>query len=961
MSANDAKDGNYYESAVSFAKGGSICDTGKLTDDSGREYKTVPTRSNAGTLFMLPLTTQRDGTLERCVYNSLTEMRSQPFTHWFLVTSAEREAYWSRRNEELMDQLTLDASNDSKKSTRLRTQTELLPPPCVSVVTYERLGVLEWFVDTNTISTVVTHNKRTRAASDPTPRKNRKYAGGVQLLNPQNALLVIDEAHGLLPYLRTQPRLAQTLRKFGRVYHFTYNVKLVDVGYLLRTLPVEKESEEHEYIQALPFGDDDAVYARFGKHRHFRTLSQLASQTNGKLIDFATTAVVLANVARVPGLTTVSNKWADALSPAARSSGKSRRGWLRRLRRTAKDATKASTKPAHAPPPVYTDDDVDDAFRRLVAWKEKHSVRRRDTGRTRKPGRGRAHYRKQGGGTRTHRRGASATTRRRRHRHQRGGVDVLTCGVGIMLLSVLESFRPGTAQSLGGEMFNLMGKITSGFFISMGKSIRHTTRELTPYIHTACQWIRRMNRYLLAHFPKSMTQFRGLATYAHRAFQFVGKRVYNIPSRYRGLTLLFVGMVGVLLMVRVIVDCLYPAGKYDGEKLWKPLSEDTGGVCLSTFVFVQDNAKREARFHTGADATNKHHFLRVKTVRHTLPRDKCREALQWTMYCRKSHDPERVHDGLRIGANDTTRISKLKTRIRIHLGKTTTDDGKATTNNRGLIFTHFSDVAEELCTTEGWTHLTAKYLHPQNEILPRHTRMLVLDEATLMKHYRPDSLYDIAHIHFYEPTSYSTKEAVDTMCKQGHHRYDTFETFATLQPLLSAYNSLYKTTYRVGYTKDIPRQYYEYVSHYPRWWPSDLSSTANLVADSDGLSVSHLWRAMKTPDELARERILSVQEDVKQVQTALGQYAPVSVKGTMQDTVDASTIERKRGKWLKWLNTGKKYYEAKLKGALDDFTMSNQDLLALALTEAEEAKQKALVERLRKAMATNVFKSTTAP
>ena len=423
------------------------------------------------------------------------------------------------------------------------------------------------------------------------------------------------------------------------------------------------------------------------------------------------------------------------------------------------------------------------------------------------------------------------------------------------------SFRPGTAQSLGGEMFNLMGKITSGFFISMGKSIRQTTRELTPYIHTACQWIRRMNRYLLAHFPKSMSQFRGLATYAHRAFQFVGKRVYNIPSRYRGLTLLFVGMVGVLLMVRVIVDCLYPAGKYDGEKLWKPLREDVK-VCLSTFVFVQDNAKRESRFHSGADATNKHHFLRVKTVRHTLPRDKCREALQWTMYCRKSHDPERVHDGLRIGADDTTtRKTKLETRIQRHLGKTTTtttDDGEAaktttTTKNRGLVFTHFSDVAKELCKnnqTTGWVHLTATHLQGK---LPYDAGILVLDEATLMKHYRPDSLPGVAHIHFYEPTSYSTKEAVDSMCRKGE-RHDTFKTFTTLQSLLSAYNALNKnkTTYRVGYTKEIRHQYYEYVSHYPRWWPSDLSSTANLVADSDGLSVSHLWRAMKTPDELAR-------------------------------------------------------------------------------------------------------------
>ena len=166
---------------------------------------------------------------------------------------------------------------------------------------------------------------------------------------------------------------------------------------------------------------------------------------------------------------------------------------------------------------------------------------------------------------------------------------------------------------------------------------------------------------------------------------------------------------------------------------------------------------------------------------------------------------------------------------------------------------------------------------------------------------------------------------------------------------------MYKTTYRVGYTKDIPRQYYEYVSHYPRWWPSDLTSTANLVADSDGLSVAHRWRAMKTPDERARDRILSVQEDVKQVQTALGQYVPV--KGTMQESVDASEDKGKRRQWLAALNTGKKYYEAKLKGALDDFAMSNKDLLALALTEAEEAKQKALVERLRKAMATNVFKS----
>ena len=343
---------NYYEPAVSFAKEATKSISDVVKDKDRPDHKIVPTRSDAGTLFMLPLTTQRDGTLERCVYNSLAE--DERFTHWYLVTSAEREAYWSARNHELMDQLKLDVSNHRKRGKELKTQTEHFPPPCVSVVTYERLGVLEWFVSSQ--SPVVSRGKSQPLITNFFSKIGKK-TGGTQLppkLHPQNALLVIDEAHGLLPYLRTQPRLAQTLRKFGRVYHFTYNVKLVDVGYLLRTLPDKSLSiDEREYIygdrnkniQALPFGDDDAVYKRFGKHRHFRSLSQLASQTNGKLIDFATTAVVLANVARVPGLTTVSNKWADALSPTVRSSGKSRRGWLRRLRRTAKDATKASTKP----------------------------------------------------------------------------------------------------------------------------------------------------------------------------------------------------------------------------------------------------------------------------------------------------------------------------------------------------------------------------------------------------------------------------------------------------------------------------------------------------------------------------------------------------------------------------------------------------------------------------------------
>ena len=902
-----AKDGplNFYESAVSFAAGVSISE-----DGSKHAHHNVPTRSKAGTLFMLPLNKQRDGTSERCVYNSLTETApgEEPlFTHWFLVTSAEREAYWTARNDVLLKKLKIATES-------LDNKDHHMPPPCISVVTYERLGVLEWFGE---------HGPRDTTSTKTTTMDD---------FLPKRGIVAIDEAHGLLPYLRTQPRLAQTLRTFGRVYHFTYNVRLVDVGYLLRTLSDVQHSTsqlEKEYIKAFPFGDEDAVRARFAKHRHFRTISQLAAKANGKLFDFATTALVLANMARVPGLGKASNKWSDALA-----SKSSRRGWMGR---TAKHGSYDSY-----------DAENDEAYRRLVAWKQTHSVRRRTKGRTQRKGR---HRQRRGGTCKPY--GTSATRRRTRRPQCGGGVDILTCGVGIMLLSVVERFRPGTAQSLGGDIFNLMGKIVGGFFLAMGATIRQLTFGLTPYINTVCRWIAQMNRYLLGHFPRSVFQFRGLAMYAHRAFQFIGRRIYNIPVRYRGYTLLFVGMMGVLLLVKVIVDTLFPDGQYDERKLWERHGDSN--ICLSTFVFVQDNAKHDSRFHNRSNAKSKHHLLHVKHVHHTLSNEKCKEALQWTMYCRKSHDPERVREGLLIGAEEDARETKLHANVGKHeLGH----GAKGTTvENRGVVFTHFSDVAKKLCTRADWLHVDKTHLNDPKTIPPT-TSVLVLDESTLMKHYQPHSIANIAHIHFYEPTSYSTKESVDSMCDRGDS-YKKFKTFSALQVLLDVYNWLNHTrneTLQIGYTKEIPRQLYEYVSRYPRWSPTDIKSTADLVLDKEGLSISHLWHATKTPDELAMQRIVSVQEDVKQIQRALGQYTVL--KGMMQRPSDP--LDSTRQKWRMCLKNAKKYYEEKLQGILRKFDMTEKDLLAWALVQAEEAKQKALVRRLREEMSKTVFRPSTS-
>ena len=257
-------------------------------------YSESKSPCESGTIFVIPNGKKRDITLETCVYAALSQ---QPTTlnHWFLLTSSAREQYWLKRNKRLSNILSdsSDTSDESDTSDTPHIATDgtglsFPPPPCVSVVTFERLGVLGWFADD----------------------KNH-----TEQIKPKQGILAIDEAHLLVPYLRTHPTLADSLfKRFGRIFHFTYNIKLCDLGYLLQTFDCSNNDKESKYIKDFPTGDDEEFQKKYVKHEGFHTVVQWTKQINGKLFDFAVTAAILVNIARIPGIISWANKWADMFS-----------------------------------------------------------------------------------------------------------------------------------------------------------------------------------------------------------------------------------------------------------------------------------------------------------------------------------------------------------------------------------------------------------------------------------------------------------------------------------------------------------------------------------------------------------------------------------------------------------------------------------------------------------------------
>lgn len=890
--------------------------------------ETSPVGSKLGTIFVLPNGTTRDNTLETCVYTALTlsqKTDDDKLNHWFLLTSSAREQYWLKRNKTLLNILNNPPEIDDSHDLRL-------PPPCVSVVTFERLGVLGWFA-----------NKKNK----------KKQDSHKQEINSREGILAIDEAHLLVPYLRTQPKLAKSLfQHFGRIFHFTYNIKLCDLGYLLQTFDAkEGTKEERQYIDDFPTGDDEQFQTKYVKREGFHTVVQMTKYINGKLFDFAVTAAILVNIARIPGMISLANKWADTFSVQSISSTSLKKKWLSKYSWSTQKSVPSFDQP--------TDQSDEDKYQQLVQWRRRYNANRRGhkSVKTKWFG-GNAWVRSQ-----RKRKDVDARTYRRcrkRITHRRGGflVNTATAVTGgatllvcLTLLSWVDSIRPGTAEGLGGEMWNLLGKITSGFFINMGKSIGSITKQLSPYVGTVSKSIIQFSRYIISHFPKSPSQFQGLRSVIHNGLQFINGTLYHLPVRHRGLTLLFVAFVSALHVAREVQMVVYPPRQYDGDTLFPKTNGNE--KTLANFVYVANEhiplvhhdttiRSRIRRIVKHNSTHSPHHF---KLVHYTLTNTQCEEAIQWSLRCRRNTDNKHLHKGLLLSNNDeqSTKWKRL------------TQVLEASKNVDGILFTHDSELQKNWITSSSY-NIKLWSAEPSEGGAQQDRTLWIIREDSLYDHQLSDRtrlLQQVGHIHFFEPTDYSLKQKVYSLCE----RAKPYTKFNHLLPELNFGN----TKYSVGYESKVPLQIYEYVSRFPHWTSRILSIFPNKQKNKTVKQVVD-EQELYTPDQIALAQYTTIQDDVQQLQEI---YSHKFLRPR-----DGSTLSTVLNKWIQEgqtpkpadfntpLESARAHYKECILGELKDVKgLSVEEKLEQALINAENEKQKMLIGRLRTAMQ-DMFKHT---
>lgn len=918
--------------------------------------ETSPVRSKLGTIFVLPNGTTRDNTLETCVYTALTlsqKTDDDKLNHWFLLTSSAREQYWLKRNKILLNILNNPPQIDDSHDLRLPP-----PPPCVSVVTFERLGVLGWF-------------------------GNKKQDSRKQEINSKEGILAIDEAHLLVPYLRTQPKLAKSLfQHFGRIFHFTYNIKLCDLGYLLQTFDAkEGTKEEHQYIDDFPTGDDEQFQTKYVKREGFHTVVQMTKYINGKLFDFAVTAAILVNIARIPGMISLANKWADTFSVQSISSTSLKKKWLSKYSWSTQKSVPSFDQP--------TDQSDEDKYQQLVQWRRRYNANRRGHKSVKTKWFGgnawvRSQRKRKDVDARTYRRCRKRIT----HRHRggflvntatavTGGATLLVC---LTLLSWVDSIRPGTAEGLGGEMWNLLGKITSGFFINMGKSIGSITKQLSPYVGTVSKSIIQFSRYIISHFPKSPSQFQGLRSVIHNGLQFINGTLYHLPVRHRGLTLLFVAFVSALHVAREVQMVVYPPRQYDGDTLFPKTNGNE--KTLANFVYVANehiplvhhDTTIRSRIRRIVKHNSTHSPHRIKLVHYTLTNTQCEEAIQWSLRCRRNTDNKHLHKGLLI-SNNAENSTKWKRLTQVL---------EASKNVDGILFTHDSELKQYWITSSSynirpWSLSGGKQLsqssaseeppvlsteaEPSEEGAQQNRTLWIINEDSLYDHKLSDRtrlLQQVGHIHFFEPTDYSLKQMVYSLCEHAK----PYTKFNHLLPELN----FGKTKYSIGYESKVQLQIYEYVSRFPHWTSSILSIFPNKQKKTVKQVVDE--QELYTPDQIALAQYTTIQDDVQQLQEIYSHKFP-----SHKFPRDGSTLSTVLNKWIQEgqtpkladlrtadfkiaLKNAQTHYNECILGELKDVKgLSVEEKLEQALINAENEKQKMLIGRLRTAMQ-DMFKHT---
>ena len=472
-----------------------------------------------------------------------------------------------------------------------------------------------------------------------------------------------------------------------------------------------------------------------------------------------------------------------------------------------------------------------------------------------------------------------------------------------MFLSVMERFRPGSAQKLGSEVWTIFGKVASGFFMSIGSSIRIWSKKLKPHVNYLLSKIIELNLKLTDNM--SMQRYKGVGSFIHHALQSIGRCVYHIPKQYRGLTIMYVAFMGVLFVICRILKCVYSEREYNSKQLNK--------ARFDKYIFC-------STIHEDAITTN----MNTQVIKYQLDDNDVQNAINWSLRSRKNEAQYRFK-GLEIsskkGKTLDKKLVKLKKLIDNH--SLQSDD-----DVHGIVFTHF-DIKEEI-KNKLKNYYKIWYYHADeknnqyscecnesssnkniliislSDFLTKKNRNVAVaksDAEINNQHTTGDTLPilplairwfqtgNIGHIHFLEPTNESIKQWVYQLSGVGTST-KPFKKFVPIIPIIE-----------FGYQKNVKQTSYEYVSLYPRWICSMFKQYMKYITGIHN-------EALLTPDGIILKYNYSIQNDMQAFIQALSKSTDTDLPTSTIDQTELTKLLRIQDQHTKNFNSNRAFRQS---------------------------------------------------
>lgn len=896
-----------------------------------------------GSVCLLPSDTKRDHTLLNCVRHALYEREDGPKS-WVLVTTDEREKHW----EGVLNVHSFDKTDKTDKTTNKKKETGIqkILPRCIMIVTSSRLGLLQWFFN-----------------SDKTSENVNKKEGGVA---PQSeTILAVDEAHHLLPYLHTQPQTPYVLQGFAKVLHFTYDIRLRDLGYLLRTLPYDKPDDNpgvktgngnDNDIHNFPVEDDVDVFesSPFTK----QSTKHMLKMMSGKMVDYAMISTMLALVIlggdRL-GLTGTNTKRSYT---GNNGTLKGRANWTKE----------------------------DEAHDRLVKW-QAHTQKPAATHKK--------SWWKWRGGRRTHRNrppvkcATRRRTRRRTPTRRRGGMQMLVPAAGyvmagaatvlpviagsffassvgsLTLFGLLNYLQPGTARSIGETFGKAICDTVDGIFTTVSSTSRAQLKGAYGYVDKAMLGVFQFNAYLLKQAPSSVPHLHSAAKWFFHAFQYLINHVLRVPRQYQMVVVAYVALYGILYGVQQLLRSEFNKENTYNEKQmndWK----------LHDYVYVYVDKDRTESTKSPDEWCNWFHSkygprirgTRVEYVTHCLSKKQTSEAVKWSVRCHNNPTESQLRNGLRIAVayneNDDKRYQLLHEHIKTLYAK----------DSIGVVFTHFTDTVDTVTK-----YLESKQIHiiSSDKQTDKHNWGIFIVCAEDFPKEVPKFLRNITHVHFFEPCSYSYKDAVctllqinnsDTTESAAYHEITDHTKIASGMMIAVLAGAGVIGTFATGaLASRLPLFYtlssksihlYEYRSRYPKLLTDSFGATS-LYANTR----HSLTKTTPTPDDIVISKNMSAHKDIRRLAKCLKEKHDTILKDSHLRDSQTDTSKQKytsfsesisgdnlRLQLQAELDKARLHYEKKLKGHADDWTEDAEAKFQRLLMAAEKAKNDQMFDML---------------